>query len=153
MMNSTSVRMSHVGLAVSDLEASLRFYSEGLGFEVGARFEAGDDVAAVSEVEPPVRSRSQYLSKDGFRLELLDWEIPGVQGSPSAVRNQLGLTHLCLEVDDLAETTDRLIAAGATEVPGASVVVERGPLDIAIAVLADPDGTRIELLERREVER
>ena len=100
-MSEAAVRMSHVGLAVSDLESSLRFYTEGLGFELGPRFEAGDDVAAVSEVEPPTQSVSQYLTKDGFRLELLGWEKPGVQGHPSTARNQVGLTHLCFEVDTL----------------------------------------------------
>jgi catechol-2,3-dioxygenase len=29
------VRMSHVGMAVADLDASTRFYTEGLGFEAG----------------------------------------------------------------------------------------------------------------------
>ncbi len=29
-----AVRISHVGLCVSDLEKSLRFYVDGLGFEV-----------------------------------------------------------------------------------------------------------------------
>jgi lactoylglutathione lyase len=147
-MSESTVRMSHVGLAVSDLEESLRFYVEGLGFEVGARFEAGDDVAAVSEVEPPVLSTSQYMVKDGFRLELLGWEVPGVQGSPSKARNHVGLTHLCFEVDDVAETEARLLALGATSVPDAKVVVDRDPAKITIVILADPDGTRIELLQR-----
>jgi lactoylglutathione lyase len=147
-MSESTVRMSHVGLAVSDLEESLRFYVEGLGFEVGPRFEAGDDVAAVSEVEPPVRSTSQYMVKDGFRLELLGWEVPGVQGIPSKARNQVGLTHLCFEVDDVAETEARLLALGATSVPDAKVVVDRDPAKITIVILADPDGTRIELLQR-----
>jgi lactoylglutathione lyase len=142
--------MSHVGLAVSDLQASLRFYTEGLGFEVGPRFEAGDDVAPVSEVAAPARSTSQYMTKDGFRLELLGWEVPGVQGSPSTARNQLGLTHLCFEVDDVAYTEARLLSLGATQVPDARVVVERPPAKISIVILADPDGTRIELLQRHE---
>ena len=147
-MSESTVRMSHVGLAVSDLEESLRFYVHGLGFEAGPRFEAGDDVAAVSEVEAPVRSISQYMVKDGFRLELLGWEVPGVQGSPSKARNQVGLTHLCFEVDDVAQTEARLLALGAASVPDARVVVDRDPAKISIVILADPDGTRIELLQR-----
>jgi lactoylglutathione lyase len=88
------------------------------------------------------------MTKNGFRLELLGWEVPGVQGSPSKVRNQLGLTHLCFEVDDIAETEARLITLGASKVPDARVVVDRGPVEISIVILADPDGTRIELLQR-----
>lgn len=148
-MSEPTVRVSHVGLAVSDLEASLRFYTEGLGFETGPRFEAGDDVAAVSEVAAPVRTTSQYMTKDGFRLELLGWDAPGVQGVPSKARNQLGLTHLCFEVDDIDATEARLMALGATGVPDARVVVDRDPAKISIVIVADPDGTRIELLERQ----
>jgi lactoylglutathione lyase len=147
-MSDQTVRISHVGLAVSNLEKSMRFYTEGLGFEVGPRFEAGDDVAAVSEVDAPVRQVSQYMTKDGFRLELLGWEVPEVHGTPSKTRNQLGLTHLCFEVDDIAETEAKLLALGANEVPDARVVVGRGSMTISIAILADPDGTRLELLQR-----
>ena len=59
-MTLSSVRMSHVALAVSDLQTSLRFYTEGLGFEVGLCLESGDEVAGVSEVAAPVRMVSQY---------------------------------------------------------------------------------------------
>src|SRR4051812_41495135 len=67
VMTDAAVRLSHVAIAVSDLPASIRFYTEGLGFELGPCFDAGDEVAAVSEVAPPVRMTSQYLTKDGFR--------------------------------------------------------------------------------------
>jgi glyoxylase I family protein len=144
------VRMSHVGLAVADMDTMTRFYTEGLGFEVGPSFEAGDDVAGVSEVEPPVRSTSQYLTKDGFRLELIGWDLPGVHGEPSKQRNQRGLTHLALEVDDLAETEGRLLGLGGTTLPATRVVLDRDPAQISILVMTDPEGTRIELLQRHQ---
>ena len=142
------VRMSHVGLAVSDLEASIRFYRDGLGFELGPRFEAGDEVAGLSEVEPPAKMTSQYLTKDGFRLELLDWERPAVQGHPSRRRNQLGLTHLSFEVDDVEATEERLLGLGGAPIEGARIRLDRDPAAITVVFLADPDGTRIELLQR-----
>ena len=112
------VRVSHVAVAVSDLEASIRFYTEGFGFEPGPLFESGDEVAAVSEVEPPVRMASRYLTKDGFRLELMGWETPAVHGSASQTRNQRGLTHLSFEVDDIASTEARLLELGGVVAAG-----------------------------------
>ena len=147
-MTDTSIRVSHVAIAVTDLARSLRFFTEGLGFEAGPCFESGDEVAAVSEVEPPVRMRSQYLTKDGFRLELMGWETPAVHGEASRFRNQRGLTHLSFEVDDIVEVEDRLLALGGHRLPGARVKVEREPADISLVFLTDPDGTRIELLQR-----
>lgn len=145
-----AVRMSHVGLAVADMDTMRRFYTDGLGFELGPSFEAGDDVAVVSEVDPPVKSTSQYLTKDGFRLELIGWEVPGVHGEPSKQRNQRGLTHLALEVDDLTETERRLLALGGKTLPEAKVVLDRDPAQISILVMTDPEGTRIELLQRHQ---
>jgi len=146
MAGSPGVRVSHVALAVSDLQASSRFYTQGLGFEAGPCFEAGDEVAAVSEVSPPVRMRSLYLTKDGFRLELMAWETPAVHGRPAATRNQRGLTHLSFEVDDIDATEARLLALGGQPLPGARVRLDRKPAEISLVFLADPDGTRIELM-------
>jgi len=147
-MTDTSIRVSHVAIAVSDLETSLRFYADGLGFEPGPCFESGDEVAAVSEVEPPVRMVSQYLTKDGFRLELMAWDSPAVHGEASKFRNQRGLTHLSFEVDDAVAVEDRLLALGGHRLPDARVKVERDPAPISLVFLTDPDGTRIELLQR-----
>ena len=35
----TTYLPSHIGICVSDLDRSLRFYCEGLGFEVAERYE------------------------------------------------------------------------------------------------------------------
>ena len=143
------VRVSHVALAVADLDASTRFYQEGLGFELGMSFRNGDDMAGVSEVEPPVRMRCQFLIKDGFRLELMGWETPPVHGTPARWRNQRGLTHLSFEVDDADATQKRLIELGGTAIPGARLYIDEKA--ITLLVLADPDGTRIELLQRHGI--
>jgi catechol 2,3-dioxygenase-like lactoylglutathione lyase family enzyme len=146
-----SVRASHVALAVSDLAVSTRFYREGLGFEEGPTFLSGDETAAVSEVEPPVKMTMQYLTKGGLRIGLMGWETPSVQGSPSRYRNQLGITHLSFEVDDVAATVAHLVELGGSAIPGARVTLGRAPVEITVLFVADPDGTRIELLQRRSV--
>jgi hypothetical protein len=91
---------------------------------------------------------SQYLTKDGFRLELMGWETPAVQGKASEARNQRGLTHLSFEVDDIAATEQRLLGLGGTAIPEARIRIDRKPAAISLVFLCDPDGTRIELLQR-----
>ena len=147
-MSDSSVRVSHVAIAVEDLPTSVRFYCEGLGFVAGPCFTSGDEVAAVSEVTAPVRMTSQYLTKGGFRLELMGWEMPEVHGDASRFRTQRGLTHLSFEVDDIAATEARLLELGASALQGARVHLDRAPTPITLVFLADPDGTRIELLQR-----
>jgi catechol 2,3-dioxygenase-like lactoylglutathione lyase family enzyme len=142
-----SVRMSHAGLCVADLERSLRFYTEGLGFEVAEGYDLGDEVAATLEVPAGVRLRSQMIVKDGAKIELLGWTSPVAEGTPSSRRNQLGLTHLSFEVEDLPGVEARLVALGASVVESTRTHIDMGVATLDLLFLADPDGTRIELME------
>ena len=49
----------------------------------------------------PVVVRSQMILLGDFRIELLAYRSPAVDGSPSVRRNQVGLTHLSFLVDDI----------------------------------------------------
>src|SRR6476646_9852736 len=109
-----AVHISHVGLCVSDLESSLRFYVEGLGFEVQESIPCGDEVGPLGEVESPVEMVAQFIAKDCTRVELLAWPKPGVVGEPSRRRNQIGLTHLAMQVDDVEEVAELLASLGGT---------------------------------------
>ena len=138
-------RPSHVGLCVRDLDRSLRFFCDGLGFEKAECFEL-DSVEAEGlerslEVPGPVRIVSQFVQSDTMKIELLHFVEPGVGGTPSATRNQLGLTHLSFYVDDLEAATRHLVECGAT------VIEEtRASPGIDLLFLADPDGVRVELM-------
>ena len=109
-----AVQISHVGLCVSDLERSLRFYVDGLGFEVQETIPCGDEVGPLGEVESPVEMVAQFIAKNGTRVELLAWPKPGVVGEPSRRRNQIGLTHLAMQVDDIEEVAGLLVSLGGT---------------------------------------
>ncbi len=141
-----SIRSSHLGLCVTDLTASLRFWVDGLGFELGERWEL-DGAALPSlhealEVAEPVAVTSQFVRRDGWAIELLEYASPAPTGRPSDSRGTVGLTHLAFHVDDLAATVDHLVAHGGTVVPGTQVDV-----GIPVVFVADPDGVRVELME------
>ena len=142
-----SVSFSHSGLCVSDLEAALRFYTEGLGFTVAEGYDVGDEVADTLEVPHGVSLRSQMIVKDGTKIELLGWTSPAVHDTPSETRNQLGLTHLSFEVQDMAAVEARLVALGATVIESTRTHIDMGVATLDLLFLADPDGTRIELME------
>lgn len=144
-----TVRFSHCGLCVGDLATSLRFYTEGLGFEVAEGYDLGDEIAATLEVPPGVELRSQMIVRDGVKLELLGWTAPAVEGTPAQARNQLGLTHLTFDVEDMPAVEARLVSLGATVLESTRTHIDMGVATLDLLFLADPDGTRIELMETK----
>src|SRR4051794_29514560 len=91
-------RTSHIGLCVSDLAKSVRFYCEGLGF---AKIMEYDIDEQIPEVDAPCSFTSTFLEKDGMRIELLAYRQPGVIGTPPTRRNHLGVTHLSFFAEDI----------------------------------------------------
>jgi len=139
-------RLSHLGLCVSDLERSVRFYHDVLGFAERSRLEMAGTPAERLLAIPGVKLRAVYLERDGTRLELLHYDAPGAVGAPEPrPMNALGFTHLSLRVEDLAGLAPRIEAAGGKLLDATRVEI---PEARTVAVFAtDPDGTRLELIE------
>ena len=141
----TELAFSHIGLCVTDLERSMRFYCEGLGFEpaegydLDSRQAPGLDQAL--EVASPAVLRSQMITKGSLKIELLHYESPATSGTPSASRGQLGFTHLSFNVDDVDAVGAKLVEFGGTILPST-----RQSMGIELLFLADPDGARVELM-------
>jgi len=142
------LRVSHVGVCVSDLERSLRFYCEGLGFARAATYQVGKEFSAALEVRGDAQLVSQFVERDGVSLELLHYAQPGVEGAPSSRRNQLGFTHLSLAVDDVDRVARHLVACGGKLLPATRTTIRHpdGRCDEFVFV-ADPDGLRVELMK------
>jgi catechol 2,3-dioxygenase len=123
------VDIGHVHLKVSDIDRSLAFYRDVLGFEVTQRF--GDDAA--------------FLSAGGYHhhLGLNTWESRG--GSPPPP-GTTGLYHVAIRYPDratLGDALQRLVEAGVP-VSGAT---DHGVSEAIY--LSDPDGNGIELYRDR----
>jgi catechol 2,3-dioxygenase-like lactoylglutathione lyase family enzyme len=146
-----NITWSHVAVCVSDLDRSLTFYTEGLGFSEAARWEFGAEWGPALEVPGDIKVTSVFLTHhDGRALELESWSEPGVEGQPSDRRNLLGFTHLSFRVDDpdaialhLEAWGGQILDATRTEMADPS-----GSTTIVVFV-ADPDGLRIELVGQR----
>lgn len=120
-----NVRIGHVHLKVADLERSLRFYRDVLGFGVTQGY--GEDAA--------------FVSAGGYHhhIGLNTWESRG--GSPPAA-GTTGLFHLAILYPTratLADALRRLVRAGVP-LTGAS---DHGVSEALY--LRDPDGNGVEL--------
>jgi lactoylglutathione lyase len=137
---------SHLGICVSDLERSLRFYCRGLGFEPSASHHVGPEFAALLEVDP-VSLESRMVSKDGVTLELLSFTEPGTTGDGTRrPMNQLGLTHLSVRVDAVDGVAALLESLGGTVVHPTRTTFDLGDRCLDFLYCTDPDGVRIELM-------
>jgi len=144
----SQLRFSHLGICVSDWQRSLCFYRDRLGFEpVFELALEGEPSSTLLQIED-VEFRAIYLERDGVRIELLHFDRPGHTRAPTPRPiNQLGLTHLSLQVDDLDSFVAELAEAGvelleATQIEVASVGAKA-------MFVSDPDGTLIELVQQR----
>lgn len=140
------LRLTHIGICVSEPERSLHFYRDLLGFTFRSELQVAGEPSDTLLQLPDVDLRALYLERDGIRIELLHYRSPGHRGdgTPRAM-NALGLTHLSFRVDNLAATRAALQSAGVQ-------ILERTHIDIpafeaAAIMVTDPDGTLIELVQ------
>ncbi len=130
--------VNHVGLRVSDLAVSVRFY-EALGFRETMALDVPDVPAdRLLQIEAPVGLRAVYLTSGPFVLELLGFSAHPAPPVDRAMTDT-GLTHLSLGVDDIER------AKSLVREHGGRVLTDT---DLGVAVMVrDPDGQLIELLE------
>ena len=132
--------VNHVGLCVTDLERSRRFYEQVLGFEWDRDLRVPDaPTSKLLRVPEPVGATACYLTRDAFVLELLHFEREGNEARRDRSFTEPGLTHLSFSVDDIPAT-----CALVTE-HGGEVLQDTDLGGRAINV-RDPDGQLLELL-------
>ena len=125
----------HTMIRVTDLNRSLDFYRNGLGFEVISQTEYPEEKFTLVFLESPSKDQSQ---PDGPKLELTyNWNTHHYERG-----NAYG--HVAYRVDSIAEVQERLKHHGydLSWGPGAA---PNGKTKIAF--VDDPDGYEIELVE------
>lgn len=139
-------RLTHLGICVSDLERSVRFYRDVLECEEIGRLDLeGGHADTVNSMEG-VHVRAVYLERDGWRIELIEFAKPGCIGEPEPrPMNQLGLTHLSFRVDDLDAVCEKLEEAGGSLLADTRVGDATSPVRVIMGY--DPDGVRFELIQ------
>lgn len=142
----------HGGIAVADMERSLAFYRDLLGFEVffDVTLAAVDYVRAVLGIEMR-DARLVYLTvpgSEGIYVELIEYR--GTDGRPVTPRAwDPGTGHLCFHVSDAVALHARALALGFRSRSQAVAEIPVGPNKGGrAAYLLDPDGHHIELFQR-----
>lgn len=140
-------RLTHIGLCVSDLQRSLTFYCDVLGFvEVARRLNITDAGSAGLMGLPALDVELVYLERDGIRIELLWYRVPEChQDQNPRPMNLVGLTHFAFRVGDFDDLCQRIAARGGTVLAETTTTFGHGNRGV---MTLDPDGVRVELIER-----
>ncbi len=146
--------IDHINLVVSNLERSVRFYTELLGFkEVRRAHLEGEWIESIIELKG-VRANVVYIVAPAGepRLELLCFDSPKGEAIPAnSIANTIGIRHIALRVKDIHATAKRLKEAGVqvigktVEVPTSVVTHDAGHK--ILCYFLDPDGILLELAE------
>jgi catechol 2,3-dioxygenase-like lactoylglutathione lyase family enzyme len=138
---------SHFGICVSDLDRSLRFYCEALGFERAESHEIGSEFAALMDLHE-VSVTSQFIRKGTTAIELLAFTDPPPFGDRERrAVNRLGLTHLSFRVSDVAAVAAKVTELGGHIVESSRTEIDFGGTPLSFLYCTDPDGVRVELMD------
>jgi catechol 2,3-dioxygenase-like lactoylglutathione lyase family enzyme len=138
----------HTGITVSDLERSLEFWRDVLGFELSHRAhqkgELAEQITGVKDAEILIA----VLKAPGHKIELLEYRAPADRARQNDRRPcDLGAAHIALTVDNLDEILERVTAKG-WKAAGRPQTLTVGPnAGKRVIYVRDPDGTTIELMQ------
>jgi len=141
-------RPHHMGIQVADLERSLAFYRDILGFEVAFAWNPQADYIREMVGYPKADIHAAILrlpSSDVF-LELLEYRNVEREAVDTRTANP-GTAHIAFFVEDLESLYASLVERGVPSV-SAPVTPTIGPNKGGRAVyMIDPDGVRVEFIQ------
>jgi lactoylglutathione lyase len=126
------LRYLHTMVRVRDLDASLRFYCDGLGLIETSRMENDKGRFTLVFLAAPGDAETAQVTKAPLVELTYNWDPEDYQGG----RN---FGHLAYQVDDIYATCQRLADLG--------VIINRPPRDGHMAFVRSPDNISIELLQ------
>ena len=122
----------HTMIRITDIDASLRFYCDGLGLQEVRRYESEAGRFTLIFLAAPRDVEAAKVNKAPLVELTYNWDSEDYAGG----RN---FGHLAYRVDDIYALCDHLESQGVT--------INRPPRDGYMAFVRSPDGISIELLQ------
>lgn len=141
-----------LGTVVSDLDRSVKWYTEGLGLKELKPFDVpgdfGEKIGLSRGLPFQVRVLVLGDGEQATKLKLMQFEsAPGARVDQTYIHSSLGFRYLTLFVNDIDATIARAAKVGSKPIgAGVSPLPEGFPEGIYIAVLRDPDGNFVEVV-------
>jgi glyoxylase I family protein len=139
----------HTGITVSNLDRSLAFWRDVLGFEFShsahQKSEMAEQITGVKGAEIKL---AVVKAPGGHKIELLEYVAPADRKQHGDLRAcDVGHVHVALLVDDLDPMLEKVAVSG-WKAAGKPQTLTAGPnAGKRVIYVRDSDGTTIELME------
>jgi catechol 2,3-dioxygenase-like lactoylglutathione lyase family enzyme len=139
----------HTGITVSNLERSLAFWRDVLGFELShTAHQTGELAREITGVAGAELKLAVLKAPGGHKIELLEYLAPPDRKKHVNLHPcDVGHVHTALLVDDLNALLDKIAASG-WRAAGKPQTLQSGPnAGKRVVYVRDPDATTIEFME------
>jgi glyoxylase I family protein len=145
------ISADHTGITVSNLERSLAFWRDVLGFELShSAHQTGELAEEITGVAGAELKLAVVKTPGGHKIELLEYLAPADHKRVNLRPCDVGSVHVALVVNDLDTVLDRIAACG-WKAAGKPQTLKAGPnAGKRVVYVRDPDGTTVEFMELPE---
>ncbi len=143
----------HIGITVSDLDAAIFFFTEGLDCKLVTKRELKGDYLAKALGNTAIKSATIALLEltHGPILELVEYNRVIDKSYDSTQHN--GVHHLAHFVKDIENTVNKLLQLGCTYLGDPDVRIPSGPYsDCRIIFLKSQFNVTLELIEKSDAQ-
>jgi len=142
------VAADHTGITVSNLERSLAFWRDVLGFELShTAHQKGEFAREITGVEGAEIKLAVLKTPGGHKIELLEYLAPVDRKCANVRPCDVAFVHIALLVDDLEAMLDKISASGWKAVGNPQILTKGPNAGKRVVYVRDPDGTTIELMQ------
>jgi len=147
------IAADHTGITVSNLERSLEFWQNVLGFEFSHRAHQTSEMAGeITGVAGAEIKLAVVKAPGGHKIELLEYLAPADRKKVDVRPCDVGSVHIAFTVDNLDAVLQKIAASG-WKAAGKPQTLKSGPnAGKRVIYVRDPDGTTIEFMQQEETE-
>ena len=142
------IAADHTGITVSNLERSVAFWRDVIGFEFSHRTQQSGQFATEITGVPGAELSLAVVKAPGHKIELLEYHAPADRKLTNDLRPcDVGHAHIALTVNDLDAVLQQIAASG-WKAAGTPQTLTTGPnTGKRVVYVRDPDGNTIELMQ------
>lgn len=141
--------VNHIGITVSDLEESIKFYEALTGKKIANKDQIGGKRMAQTQGLDDTLIKYANLHLGNVNIDILEYVEP-ISKKANYSNEQISAMHLCFEVEDIESAVKRLKEIGV-EPDGKPIFFSEedgltSGFGTGVVYFTDPDGTNLELI-------